>query len=148
MEFYQGSSRNSLTDSFQLFTFIEYSHSLKYGRIVLESEAIQLHNRIWNDEVKPHLLIQPLNVLSSASLKSSNILSSFVFTTAIGTGYAHLDHQLYNMPETIEHRILRSRKTKNGVAPEFPFVSRSTQTLKCLWTNMPNLLSLSVLKVL
>jgi len=120
---------------------------LKYGCIVLKCEAIHLFKRIWQTGVNPHLHIQPLNVLSSASVKSSNILSSLVFTSAIGTGYAHLDHGLYNMTETIEHRILRSRKTKTGGVPEFSFVSRPPQTLKCLWTNMPNLLSLSILKV-
>lgn len=147
MEFCQGNFWNS-TDCCQLFTFIQNFYSLKHGRTVLECEAIQLHNQIWKDGVKPHLLIQPFNALSSASVKSSNILSSFVFTTAIGTGYAHLDHRLSNMPETIEHRILRSRKAKSAGASEFPFVSRPTQTLKCLWTNMPNLLSLPILKVL
>ncbi|XP_046447627.1 chromatin-remodeling ATPase INO80-like [Daphnia pulex] len=134
---------------FELFSIMNNGilSSLKYGRTVLECEAIQLHNQIWKDGVKPHLLIQPLNALSSASVKSSNILSSFVFTTSIGTGYAHLDHRLSNMPETIEHRILRNRKAKTAGASEFPFVSRPTQTLKCLWTNMPNLLSLPILKV-
>ncbi len=120
---------------------------MKYGRHVLEVEKQLHHNHIWQHTTKPHLLIQPLHALSSPSVASSNALSSFVFTTAIGTGYAHLDHRLHSMTETIEHRILRSRKARSVEVPEIPFNVRPTQTVAGVWTNMPHLLSLSTLKV-
>ncbi|KZS13079.1 DNA helicase INO80 [Daphnia magna] len=134
---------------FDLFSLMNNGvlSSLKYGYNVLAIEENLHHNHIWKDGGKPHLFIQPLFALSSPSVKSSNILSSFVFTSAVGTGYAHLDHVLYSMPETMEHRILRGRKAKNIGAAEFSFTARPARTLKCLWTDMPNILSLPVLKV-
>ncbi|XP_057370086.1 chromatin-remodeling ATPase INO80-like [Daphnia carinata] len=134
---------------FDLFSLMNNGvlSSLKYDYDVLAIEENLHHNHIWKDEGKPHLFVQPLFALSSPSVKSSSILSSFVFTSAVGTGYAHLDHVLHSMPETMEHRILRSRKAKNIGAAEFSFTARPTRTLKCLWTDMPQVLSLPVLKV-
>lgn len=123
------------------------SYSLKYGRYVLGQQQDLHHNHIWGHAVKPHLLIQPLAALSSASVASSNTLPSFILTSPIATGYAHLDHRLHSMAETIEHRILRSQKARIVDLPEFPFTTRPVQTLTDVWTNMPHLLSLSTLKV-
>ena len=122
--------------------------SLKYGRNVLQVEKHIHHNHVWEHTAKPQLLIQPLSALSSPSVTSSSVLSQFVFTSTIGTGYAHLDHRLHSMTETIEHRILRSRKARNVEVPEIPFNVRPIQTISGVWTNMPHLLSLSTLKVL
>ncbi len=105
------------------------------------------HQYLWSDSLKPNLLIRPLNALSHASVATSNVLPSFVFTSAVGYGYAHLDHELHSMSETIEHRILRSRKYKSIEVLEFPFTPRPVKTISCVWTTMPRLLSLSTLKV-
>lgn len=121
--------------------------SLKYGRNVLEVERRLHHSNLWDHPVKPHLLIQPFHALSPSSVESSSVLPFLVFTSAVGLGYAHLDHQLLSMSETIEHRLLRSRKAKVGYLPEFPFHPRPSQTLPSVWTNAPGLLSLSVLRV-
>ncbi|KAI9565028.1 hypothetical protein GHT06_008772 [Daphnia sinensis] len=156
----------SVTDSVFIDSFVSFSRligyspsdlfslmnngvlsSLKYSYDDVAIEENLHHNHIWKDEGKPHLFIQPFFALSSPSVKSSNILSSFVFTSAVGTGYAYLDHVLHSMPETMEHRILRGRKAKSIGAAEYSFTSRPARTLKCLWTDMPHLLSLPVLKV-
>lgn len=121
--------------------------SLKYGRTVLELEKTLYHNKLWNHPTKPHLLIQPLSTLSVASVAFSNVLQSLVFTSNVGTGYAHLDHRLHSMPETIEHRILRCRKVRNKEESEILFKTRPAQTIRGVWTNMPSLLSLSTLRV-
>lgn len=131
-------------------SILVFSHdflSVKYGCDVPAMEENLHYNDVWKNGGKPHLFIQPLFALSAPSVKSSNILSSFVFTSAVGAGYAHLDHELHNMPETVEHRILRGRKAKDIGATEFPFTARPAQTVKCLWTDMPHLLCLSILRV-
>lgn len=119
-----------------------------YGRNVLALERKIHHNWTWGHSVKPHLLIKCLDTLSHPSLTSSSILAAMVFTSPIGSGYAHLDHQLQSMPETIEHKILRSRKAKTSDVPELIFKSRPTQTLSTVWTNVPQLLIHSMIKVL
>jgi len=58
-----------------------------------------------------------------------------------------LDHQLHSTVETIEHRILRSRKSKTPDLPEFPFQSRPVQVISNQWTDMPPVFCLSALKV-
>jgi len=121
---------------------------LKYARGVLALERKIHHNWTWGHSAKPHLLITCLDTLSHPSLASSSILASMVFTSPIGSGYAHLDHQLQSMPETIEHKILRSRKAKATDVPELIFKSRPTQTLSNNWTNVPQLLIHSMIKVL
>ena len=126
---------------------ILFLSSLKYGCEVLALERNLHHNSTWEHSMKPHLLIQPFDKLSHSSLASSNILASMVFTSPIGSGYAHLDHELQSMPETIEHRILRSRKAKTPDAPEFIFKSHPSKILPTIWTNFPKLLIQSVIKV-
>ena len=86
-------------------------------------------------------------MFSAASVESSSGLRGLVFTRAIGTGYAHLDHQLHSTVETIEHRILRSRKSKTPDLPEFPFQSRPVQVISNQWTDVPPVFCLSPLKV-
>lgn len=105
------------------------------------------HSCLWHISNNVNLLIRPLNHLSPASISSSYILPSLVFTSCIGTGYAHLDHRLFSTPETIEHRILRSRKSSTTDIPEFPFKTRPTQTLTGLWTSIPQLVLFPTLKV-
>ena len=111
--------------------------SLKYGRDVLFTESILYHNNLWGNPIKNKLLIRPMAALSAASVRSSDVLSRLVFTSAVGSGYAHLDQQLFSMPETVEHRVLRSRKSKLGVLPEFPFLQRPPETLDNVWTSIP-----------
>lgn len=130
-----------------LWKLIFFKHSLKYGRNVLEQEQNLHYNHVWGFPAKTHLLIHPLAPLSSHSVASSSTLRPFIFTSPIGTGYAHLDHRFNSMPETIEHRILRRQKAKIVDMPEFPFITRPPQTLTGVWTNMPNMLSLPILKV-
>lgn len=121
---------------------------MKYGRHVLALEQKLHHDWTWGYSTKPNILINCLDALSHPSLASSNVLASMVFTSPIGSGYAHLDHQLQSMPETIEHKILRSRKAKTSALPELSFKSRPTQNLSNIWTNVPQLLIHSMIKVL
>ena len=105
------------------------------------------HRQLWEQPLQPHLLIRPLDALSPAAVASSDVLPSLVFTSVLVPGYAHVDHELHSMSETIEHRILRSRKSKSAEVGEFHFTPRPVQTLPCVWTAMPQLFSLSTLKV-
>ena len=98
--------------------------------------------------MKTTLLIQPHSTLSAPSISSSTALTPLVFTSMAGSGYAHLDHHLVSVPESIEHRILRSRKSGKSQPEEFPFTARPVHILHSLWTSMPQMMYLSTIKVI
>merc|ERR1740128_246553 len=113
----------------------------------MDDNDILHHTQLWQHPVKKTLLIQPYSTLSAPSIASSTTLKPLIFTSTTGSGYAHLDHILVSVPETIEHRILRSRKSGRSQPEEFPFTARPAQTLHSLWTNMPRMVYLPTIKV-
>ena len=134
--------------------------SLAYGRRLADEELSLHHDYTWQQPAKNRMLIigpaSPSGSssfsfssgISFATVSSSRVLRSMVFTRAVGTGYAHLQHSLHSTPETIEHRLLRGRKSKmRADLPEFPHVSRPLQILDDVWTEMPAVFSLPVTKV-
>lgn len=116
-------------------------------RKVMDDNHILHHTHLWHQPVKTTLLIQPYSTLSAPSISSSTALTPLVFTSMAGSGYAHLDHHLVSVPESIEHRILRSRKSGKSQPEEFPFTARPVHILHSLWTSMPQMMYLSTIKV-
>ena len=126
---------------------------LENVRQVLDENSILHHTHFWGHPVRNKLLIEPCSTLSAPSMACSAVLRPLVFTSTTESGYAHLDHRLLSTPESIEHRILRSRKSGKATnqslssCAEFPFVSRPPLVLHNLWTNMPRLMCLPITKV-
>jgi hypothetical protein len=63
---------------------------------------------------RSQLLLSAQQQLSAPSIASSTVLKHLVFTSMTSysgnTTYTHTRHIYHSMPETVEHRILRSRK--------------------------------------
>ena len=94
---------------------LHLAHSLKSGSL------IHYRHRWWHDYYysslsasRNMLLLSPELQLSVPSIESSTILRHLVFTSVASssgnTTYTHTRHVHHSMPETVEHRILRSRK--------------------------------------
>lgn len=119
-----------------------------YWEVDLFVWFIFIASRLVYEKVKKTLLIQPYSTLSASSIASSTSLTPLVFTSMTESGYAHLDHLLVSVPESIEHRILRSRKSGKSQPEEFPFTARPAHTLHSLWTSMPQMMYLPTIKVI
>ncbi|XP_069680112.1 chromatin-remodeling ATPase INO80 [Periplaneta americana] len=77
------------------------------------------HRHTWHREncapsSRHQFLLSPEHNLSVPNIASSTTLKNLVFTTTSSYGgntvYTHTCHVHHSMPETVEHRILRSRK--------------------------------------
>ncbi|PSN47095.1 hypothetical protein C0J52_19309, partial [Blattella germanica] len=89
-------------------------------------EALVHHRRMWHREsgvdvgLQSKLLISSGSTLSAASIASNPLLQKLVFTFFMSSGgattYTHTRHTHYPMQETMEHRILRSRKVATAAA--------------------------------
>lgn len=106
------------TDCSSFFLFdrlLHLAHCLKSGSL------IHHRHRWWHDDQRICVsasrnlfLLSPEHQLSVPSIESSTILRHLVFTSRTSssgnTTYTHTRHVHHSMPETVEHRILRSRK--------------------------------------
>lgn len=111
----------------------------------------------------PHVLILSQYALSLSNIHSSPALKAMVFTATSEQNsmmYTHINHVYHSMPETLEHRMIRSRM--RGQAPnipegaehkpnveagdlaplldEFPYLEKSSRTVECRRTDMPRFL--------
>ncbi|KAJ9576387.1 hypothetical protein L9F63_006743, partial [Diploptera punctata] len=117
------------------------------------SESLIHYRRIWwrgedyNLDLPTHsrLLISPEHSLSAASIGTSPLLKQLVFTfstsCAGNTTYTHTRHIHHSMQETMEHRLLRSRRAAAPysfpILPEFPHMPRAPRVLECEPTDIP-----------
>ena len=103
------------SSSFILDRLLHLAHCLKSGSL------IHHRHRWWHDDhyrcvsaSRNLFLLSPEHQLSVPSIESSTILRHLVFTSVTSssgnTTYTHTRHVHHSMPETVEHRILRSRK--------------------------------------
>lgn len=94
---------------------LHLAHCLKSGSL------IHHRHRWWRDDryssvpaSRNLFVLSPEHQLSVPSIESSTILKHLVFTSVTSssgnTTYTHTRHIHHSMPETVEHRILRSRK--------------------------------------
>lgn len=102
-------------------------------------------------------------VLSLSNIDSSPALKAMIFTATSeqnSSVYTHINHIYHSMPETLEHRMIRSRmrgqvpkvpegaehkpNTEMGdltpLLDEFMFIERPSRTLECRQTDMPRFL--------
>lgn len=129
--------------------------------------------RFWKSSCtkKSHVLLSSELNLSLSNINSSTVLKDMVFTAISERKsiiYAHLNHSYYSMPETMEHRIIRSRVgAQRQIRPlvnnigdggdettkqlldtgetvhllsEFVYEERRTQTFECQQTEIPRFL--------
>ncbi|GLG99211.1 Chromatin-remodeling ATPase INO80 [Gryllus bimaculatus] len=78
------------------------------------------HRVMWWDciSVCRLLLVSASGALSPAAVQTSTVLAQLIFTAVSSrhnTIYSHLDHVIHAMAETVEHRILRSRKVHRSL---------------------------------
>jgi len=81
------------------------------------------HDRLWNPrstESFPsfsatEFLLYPDGVLSFPNIADGTALSNLVFISPTDTFYVWKDHHIICVPETLEHRILRSKKAFPGL---------------------------------
>jgi len=103
------------SSSFVFDRLLHLAHCLKSGSL------IHHRHRWWHDDHYSYIpasrnlfLLSPEQQLSVPSIESSTILRHLVFTSVTSssgnTTYTHTRHVHHSMPETVEHRILRSRK--------------------------------------
>lgn len=88
---------------------------------------------------KRDLLIVPV-AISAYNRRSSPVLSSLVFTMPANSPVYHLDVTIKAMPETLEHRLIRSKGLSDKIAPEITHVSRPDIVLKCMPCQLPSFL--------
>lgn len=101
--------------SFVFDRLLHLANRLKSGSL------IHHRHRWWHDDCyscvsasRNLFLLSPEHQMSVPSIESSTILRPLVFTSVTSSGgnttYTHTRHVHHSMPETVEHRILRSRK--------------------------------------
>ncbi|BES93040.1 DNA helicase [Nesidiocoris tenuis] len=90
----------------------------------------------------------------SVLLQPAKISKQLQFTSATGRVYTHTSVNIHSIPETLEHRILRSRKVAISAGPEpfqllpeFPHVPRKPKVFECVPVELPRFLNSSILKV-
>lgn len=103
------------SSSFIFGRLLHLAHCLKSGSL------IHHRHRWWRDDQRSCVsaprnlfLLSSEHQLSVPSIESSTTLRHLVFTSVTSssgnTTYTHTRHVHHSMPETVEHRILRSRK--------------------------------------
>jgi hypothetical protein len=103
-----------------IFSFL-FDRLLHLGRCLKSGSLIHHRHRWWHDDhyssvsaSRNLFMLSPEHQLSVTSIESSTILRHLVFTSVTSssgnTTYTHTCHVHHSMPETVEHRILRSRK--------------------------------------
>ncbi|XP_063241370.1 chromatin-remodeling ATPase INO80-like isoform X2 [Bacillus rossius redtenbacheri] len=78
-----------------------------------DEAAARLHHRLhwWAPGGAVSFLLAPGEATSPPGVRASAVLPRLVFTARVGCSFhAHATHILHCTPETVEHRILRSRK--------------------------------------
>ncbi|XP_073969515.1 chromatin-remodeling ATPase INO80 isoform X3 [Rhodnius prolixus] len=143
--------------------FGEKSSTFSFSRILKISPA-QLYRIVfggllcrWKDA------LQNTDRLVKAGFNVRQLVQKeLIFTSHVNCIYGHNTEILYSMQETLEHRILRSKKTVPSTAvtsriseasndtsllPEFPHIARKPQVLECQQVYLPSFLQTSLLKV-
>lgn len=156
-----------------LYVYICLIHRWQHGFLTQDLLYILHLQRFWNNRnshtkdtcIKSYdVMISSEFNLSLQNIKSSTILQDMVFTAVAERNsqvYTHINHVYHSMPETMEHRIIRSRmggqrqqvakvstedqnKQDNGVlvplVSEFVYVERSSKVLECIRTDIPQFL--------
>ncbi|XP_068249212.1 chromatin-remodeling ATPase INO80 isoform X2 [Palaemon carinicauda] len=73
--------------------------------------------------LKKDLLIVDSN-LSPPQVQSSSVLSDLVFTSFCSSVYTFTDHVIHYIPETMNHRIMRTKKERAPLIEELPETQR------------------------
>ncbi|XP_042894335.1 chromatin-remodeling ATPase INO80-like isoform X1 [Penaeus japonicus] len=88
----------------------------------LQYEKIRQHRDTWHEKEKrsspglaftrrDHLIVD--RNTCPARIAASRVLSNLVFTSNTSSVYMFKDHVIHHMPETMSHRIMRSKKVKS-----------------------------------
>ncbi|XP_037942615.1 chromatin-remodeling ATPase INO80-like [Teleopsis dalmanni] len=94
--------------------------SLQHYRFLLIFYKLLSYRRLWWTNYKPSRfqLLEPMleNPIEQCTLFEDSILKSCIFTSMIGNDssvYAFGDYIVVNMQETMEHRVIRSKRFKS-----------------------------------
>ncbi|CAA9994482.1 unnamed protein product [Nesidiocoris tenuis] len=140
--------------SYQLvISDIKYFNRIKWQYLILdEAQAIKSTTRWLHIFSNMNRFRQPDEF--SVLLQPAKISKQLQFTSATGRVYTHTSVNIHSIPETLEHRILRSRKVAISAGPEpfqllpeFPHVPRKPKVFECVPVELPRFLNSSILKV-
>lgn len=92
-----------------LLAALQYAN-IRYLRNTWDVRARRLpYSRRFPDK-KDYLLVD--SSLCPPSIASSQVLSDLVFTSSTSSVYTFSDHVIHHIPETMNHRIMRSKKAR------------------------------------
>jgi len=120
---------------------IECQHFSLYHRLMYVSQLVERHalenvgwSNKWNER-HPDIVLKPYH-----------IPDGLLFTSTTGNFLSHKDVRIMSCPETISHRMIRSRQIQdntNGVmnlVAEFNYIQRDDEVRKCIATSCPSFL--------